>query len=350
MPLVSVIVRSMARPTLSEALASIALQDYPQIEVLVIAANGAAHPAPPPFAGSHPLRFIAGEHVRPRPVAANAGLDAARGEWITFLDDDDLFLAGHISGLVGAASAAGNKRLVHSLARARFAGGGPRLFGHPFSLIELYERNYIHLSTALVPRELLTRGCRFDETLEIHEDWDFFLQCAQHGPFHFSPLQSVEWRADLGASGAGAGANQDDARFADFRDRVYAKWSAQRDALIDRVETGLREAAAKAARGEHAAAETQTRALLRVSPNDPWALNLIAMIERATGRLAAAEKTQTLAVAVRPEDASLIFNLGVISRARGDSARARTCVERALVLAPGYGPAQKLLAELDAGR
>mgnify|MGYP000541208000 CR=1 FL=1 len=34
-------------------------------------------------------------------------------------------------------------------------------------------------------------------------------------------------------SGAGGGGNQDDARFARFRDRVYAKWATARDALVE---------------------------------------------------------------------------------------------------------------------
>ncbi len=349
-PQVSIIVRSTSRPTLPDALASIAIQDYPHIEVIVIGASGPLHPAPPDSAGPHPLRFVSGERSLSRPAAANAGLDAARGEWITFLDDDDVFLPGHIAGLVAAQRGADVARVVHSLARVRFADGGAQLFGHPFSSLELYERSYIHLSTALVSRALVALGCRFDETLDMHEDWDFFLQCAQHGGFHFVPRQTFEWHADLGTSGAGGGGNQDDARFALYRDRVYAKWRVQREALIDRVAPILHEAAAHANRGDLGSAQSRARDVLAVSPNDPWALNLIAMIQRSTGRLAEADATQTLAVAVRPDDASLVYNLGLISRARGNVDRARNCAQRALQLAPNHAAASKLLAELDSSR
>ncbi|MGH8714411.1 MAG: glycosyltransferase [Casimicrobiaceae bacterium] len=349
-PQVSIIVRSIARPTLNDALASIAIQDYPNIEVVTIGASGPSHPTPPDFAGPHPLRFVPGGLSLSRPAAANAGLDAARGEWITFLDDDDVFLAGHIGGMVAAQRDARDARVVHSLARVRFADGGTELFGHPFSPLQLYERSYIHLSSALVSRGLLALGCRFDETLDMHEDWDFFLQCAQHGGFHFVPLQTFEWRADLGTSGAGAGANQDDARFAMYRDRVYAKWRGQREALIDRVAPILHEAAARAGRGDFAGAQSRASDALAVSANDPWALNLIALIQRSTGRLAEADATQTLAVAVRPDDAALVYNLGLISRARGNLDRARSCAQRALHIAPGHAAASRLLSELDGFR
>lgn len=349
-PLVSIIVRSMARATLPEALASIATQDQSNLEVVLVAANGPGHPAPADFAGPHPIRFVASAHPLARAAAANAGLDASRGDWISFLDDDDVFLPGHISGLVAATGHGSKPQIVHSLARARFADGYQQPFGHPFSMVELYERNFIHLATALVSRALLAQGCRFDESLAVHEDWDFFLQCAQHGTFHFVPLQTFEWRADLGTSGAGAGANQDDARFAVYRDRVYQKWGAQRDALVDRVEPMLRDAAAKAASGDLEAAQARARAVLELSTNDPWALNLIAMIQRSAGRLEDADRTQSLAVAVRPEEASFVYNLGLISRARGDIDRARNCAQRALSIAPEYAPARKLLTELAVTR
>jgi hypothetical protein len=314
-PLVSVIIRSMARPSLENALASIAAQDHSRIEALVVAACGPRHPAPPETAGPHRVRFIAGDASRSRPQAANAGIDAAQGDWITFLDDDDLLLPTHVSGLVEAQRNAGVCRVVCMLACARFANGGEQTIGQPFALIELYQRNFIHLSRALVSRELLAQGCRFDESLEMLQDWDFFIQCAQHTHFHFEPRRTFEWRAEAGGSGAGAGTNQDDARFAAFRDRIYAKWGAHHDALADRVATALARAADSVKAGDHAGAEAICREILAISQNDPFALNMRAMIERSVGRLDEARATQMLACAVRPNDAALLRNLALLSAA-----------------------------------
>ena len=133
-------------------------------------------------------------------------------------------------------------------------------------LQQLYERNFIHLATALFSRELLALGCRFDETFEIMQDWDFFLQCAQHTAFHFEPRQTFEWRADSGSSGAAGGANHDPARFAAFRDRIYAKWASRRDALIDRVHAALERVVARARNGELDAAEAGCREILTLQP------------------------------------------------------------------------------------
>ncbi len=345
-PTVSVIVRSMARPTLATALASIAAQDYPAIDVVVVAACGPAHPPLDVVAAGHPARLVASARPLSRPEAANRGLDAAGGDWITFLDDDDVFLPGHVSALVAAHGNAGHAKLVYTLAVARMADGSTRTWGQPFALAQLYERNFIHLSTALFSRDLVALGCRFDDLFEIMQDWDFFLQCAQYTRFHFEPRRTFEWRADIGTSGAGAGVNQDDARFAEYRDRIYAKWAAQHDVLADRVTAALGVATTRATSGDRAGAEAACREVLTYSQNDPFALNVLAMLQRGVGDLAAARQTQELAVAVRPNDPSLVYNLALLCRLQGELPAARAHCEAALRIDPTYAPAQRLLAEL----
>jgi hypothetical protein len=341
-----VIVRSMARPSLAAALASVAAQDYPAIEVVVVAASGAAHPPLPAQCGGFPLRLVPSRVRLPRPAAANAGLDAAGGDWLTFLDDDDVFLPGHLSALMAARASVPAAGVVHSYARGVFRDGHNERFGQPHALLQLFERNYIHLSTTVIASPLVRAGCRFDESLDILEDWDFFLQLAQRTPFHFVPLQSFEWHAEAGDSGAGGGGNQDDARFAQFRDRVYAKWAAAREALIDRVGPLLEEAGVLARSGQGAEAAAKCRAALTVSPNDPWALNLLAMIHRGAGELREARAAQELAAAIRPLDAGIVYNLALVCRAQGDAGHALRCCDRALVLAPEFVPAQRLRAAL----
>jgi hypothetical protein len=343
---VSVIVRSTARPTLADALASLGLQHGVAIEVLVVAACGGTHPPLPSSCGPHPLRLVTSDVPLGRAAAANAGLAGASGDAITFLDDDDAFKPGHVAGLLTFMRSTPGCRVVHSYADAIFSDGHRERFGHPFSLIQLYERNYIHLSTTLFSRDLVLAGCRFDEALEIHEDWDFLLQLAQHTPFEFAPAQTFQWHVELGTSGAGGGANQDAPRFAEFRDRIYAKWTHQREALFDRVTALLNEAAAHARNGQTATAEESIRAALALSPNDPYALNLSAMIQRQAGRLVEARSAQEMAVAVRPDDPSMLYNLALVAIAQRDAAFARGCCERALALEPGYPPAERLRRQL----
>lgn len=345
-PLVSVVVRSVARPSLAAALASIGEQEYPRIDVVVVAASGRFHPSVTQWAGPHPVRLVESEAPLSRPAAANRGLAATRGEWITFLDDDDRFLAGHIAGLVAARARAQGAKVVHTLASAVFRDGRVERFGQPFSLSQLYDRNFIQLSTALIARDLLSAGCHFDESLPIHEDWDFFLQLAQHTVFHFEPLQTFEWHAEAGTSGAAGGTNQDAAAFAAVRDRVYAKWGARHEALLDHTRRVLGAARESAALGDVEAAAARCRDGLRVSPNDPHLLGFLAMLALRGERPADALRLQGAAVSVCPQDANQHFNLAVVLLAQHAVDAARRALGNALRLDPSHVRARAKLAEL----
>jgi hypothetical protein len=47
--------------------------------------------------------------------------------------------------------------------------------------------NFIPIHAVLFNRNVLAKGCWFDETLSFCEDWDFWLQIQQHGIFSFIP-------------------------------------------------------------------------------------------------------------------------------------------------------------------
>jgi tetratricopeptide (TPR) repeat protein len=345
-PDVSVIVRSMARPTLDAALASLASQNGAALEVLVVAASGPTHPPLGQSCGPHALRLIASPDALQRSAAANAGLDAAHGEWITFLDDDDRFEPDHVGALLSAAKATRAANVITSYAKAVHRDGDVAMVGQPFSLAQLYERNFIHLSSALVSRSLITQGARFDESLDVLEDWDFMLQLAQRATFHFVPLASFQWNADAGESGAGRGANHDAAKFATFRDRVYAKWSAPHDALISRTQPLLERALDAARQRRFDEARALCHDVLAFSPSDPWALNLEAMVLGRQGRVDEARSVQSLAVAVRPQDASFVYNLAQLDRTAGDLEGARRNARKASELAPDFAPARALIDQL----
>lgn len=343
-PLVSVVIRSSARPSLAAALDCIAAQTHDSLDTVVVAASGASHPPLPRSAGRHPLRLIGSASALSRPAAANAGVDAARGDWITFLDDDDVIDATHVAGLVAAAQR-GSSAVVASLARVRLADGSVQSWGQPFALTEIYQRNFLHLSTVLFSRAMLAAGCRFDTAFDIMQDWDFFLQLAQHTRFVSTGLRSFEWHADAGASGTGGTANQDDVRFARYRDRMHAKWRDAHAALMARVEPAFIAARDAAAAADWVGAQRHCDDVLRIAQNEPRALDLLARAMQHTGRGDEAVAMQSLAAAVRPYEPAFVFNLALMVDERGERERARRLAQRALQLAPGYAPAARFLDE-----
>lgn len=345
-PSVSIVVRSIGRPTLARALASIAAQDHPAIEIVIVAASGSAHPALPGAIGSCRIVEVRPPDRLPRAEAADAGIHAATGDWITFLDDDDELLPGHISGLMAAAAADPAARAVTGRALATFRNGRTEIWGQRFALSELYARNFVHLSTLLFQRSLLAHGLAFDPKLHLHEDWDLALQIAQHTRFADYPQATFRWHADAGTSGGGGGGNVAGAEFARLRDYVYAKWAAASDAHFERCGALLNEAAAAAGAGRLDAAVAAARGVLAISQNDPHALNLLSMLALRQGDGAAALAHQALAVAVRPGDPDLLCNLALVLLGRGDEADARAALYDALAADPAHARAQALLREM----
>ncbi|MFA6310834.1 MAG: PIG-L family deacetylase [Sterolibacterium sp.] len=187
-PLVSVIVRSMDRATLGEALDSLALQTYDNLEVVVVNAKGGQHRDPGEHCGRFPLRIVnQGGTPLTRPQAGNAGLDAAQGQYLSLLDDDDTLDPDHLSHLVAALQSEAGAIVAYAGVRCidRSAGGRTvsRIFGEQVdSTAQLLAGNFIPIHAPLFPRHLLTHA-RFDETLETYEDWDFWLQLMQVARF-----------------------------------------------------------------------------------------------------------------------------------------------------------------------
>ncbi len=222
-PLVSILIRSVDRTYLAQALDSVALQTYPNIEVVVLAVRP-GHRTLDSRCGKFPMRLVPTDQPILRSAAANRAMDAAKGQFLIFLDDDDWMMPGHVARLAEVLTKFPQTLAVYTgigLVDAEGKSMG-QTFDLPFDPIRQMAGNITPIHAVLFRTEVLGRGCRFDETLDRLEDWDFWLQVAQLAPMVHLPGVSAVYRihessgvhTDSGPAGAASG-------------RIYAKWETQ---------------------------------------------------------------------------------------------------------------------------
>ena len=186
-PLASILIRTVGKQAwLREALASCANQTYPNLEVVVIEDGPATSQAViDEFAPRVTIRYHATGKRGGRARAGNLAMAQARGEWMNFLDDDDLLFADHVEVLVDGAHRAGVKGAygyawethtrVIDAGRAAYEETRrvPRL-RQPFNRLMLWHQNYLPIQSVLFHRSLWERHGGFAEDMDQLEDWNLW--------------------------------------------------------------------------------------------------------------------------------------------------------------------------------
>lgn len=230
---VSVIVRTKDRPQLlTEAILSVLAQSYRPIELVIINDGGSdVHDLLQELLASHhevSLIYLHNHISVGRSQAANMGLDAANGQFSLFLDDDDYLDADHIQGLISAHckhpyDAASKLGAFHCRARAVACKNSSEqiisIQGGTLGEYQLFYQNIMPILTVLFPTRIRDLGVRFDQSLDLFEDWDFWLQLQQHCHFIFVDQLSCAYRIHQASSGVREQKQRNQA----YSD-IYEKW------------------------------------------------------------------------------------------------------------------------------
>lgn len=201
-PLVSVIIRTYEGRLsfLKQAVTSVLNQTYTNIELIVVEDGSKSATE---YLG---LENIRSNNVKikylPQPKlgrcgVGNAGLANATGEFLIFLDDDDLFFAEHLEILV-------NQLLTHPEVAAAYSTAWEvktkiistqplsyeeishdTIYRQPFSRALMWHHNYIPIQSILFRRKLYDCYGGFDEELDCLEDWNLWTRYCMEDDFLF---------------------------------------------------------------------------------------------------------------------------------------------------------------------
>lgn len=238
-PRVSVVLRTKDRPRLlAEALASLRAQTTPDFETLVVNDGGAIDPAILEPAPGRRLRVVTPPAPGGRTSALNAGLAAATGRYLAYLDDDDLYRPDHLATLAGFLDGTDEYGAVFSSVQqvvqtlgvdGRYHGDEIWfVFGHAFDRNRILFKNDVPLIALMHRRELGERAGGFDEAFDLFEDWDFLIRLSRLTRLHHLPAVTATYRLRDDDSNATTGAPWLGERAQAARRRLFAKHAALR--------------------------------------------------------------------------------------------------------------------------
>ena len=183
-PAVSVVVPCYnGAPFLRETLESALAQTHPPLEVIVVDDGSTDDSAAIAEGFGPPVRVIR-QGNQGESVARNRGVEAATGEWVAFLDADDLWEPGKTS--VQLAAAGSGDVACHTLIERFWPDGSvvrqaPVPAGYGYTVAELanWRTNAIQGPSSLLVRR---EACpRFDAAVRYGEDTLFCLELSRRG-------------------------------------------------------------------------------------------------------------------------------------------------------------------------
>lgn len=216
-PLVSVIIRTCCNRVdyLKEALNSVLNQTYTNIEIIIIEDGTNYVGEYVTSLNNEKIKYTSIDKAG-RCVAGNVGLANASGEYLVFLDEDDLFFSDHIEVLVDEILNSNDILAVYSNAfevSTELISSNPLSYiEHEFNLIYkesfsrelMWHKNYITIQSILFSRSLYEKYGGFDLELDNLEDWNLWTRYSLDNDFKYIPkttsLYRVPYNNDISSS------------------------------------------------------------------------------------------------------------------------------------------------------
>jgi len=187
MSTVSIIIATYNRPRLLPRAVESARMAGENVEIVIV--DDASAPETAEVCKGFPdVRYLRVERNQRLGGARNLGILASRGEFITFLDDDDLRLPGSLNAQVSALKSAPDAALVYGQTFLGDQDCVPTGYVYPSPcpqgdvFWELLKRNFISCPSAVFRRSSLYKIGMPTTSLPGIEDWDLWIRLAELFP------------------------------------------------------------------------------------------------------------------------------------------------------------------------
>ena len=202
LPLVTVVTRTHGPSDahLVNAMASVLNQTYPNVEHVIVEdrtddARALVEAAADTF-GTDRIRYVRSLGTG-RSDCGNSGAEAARGEWLCWLDNDDLLFADHVEALMRAALASPDTVASYAMAWDALVDADdgsavaefrlPHAHTLPYDRERLLKENFIPIQAIVFRKRLFDEYGGFNPNFSQLEDWNLWARYSHAGDFVFTP-------------------------------------------------------------------------------------------------------------------------------------------------------------------
>jgi glycosyltransferase involved in cell wall biosynthesis len=207
-PRASIIVTTHNRPHLVSRAVESAQAAGQDVEVVVVD-DASTDDTAKVCGGISGINYVRVEHNQGVAGARNIGVVASRGEYLSFLDDDDLRLPDTLDAQIEALERQPQAGLVYGRAIWSDQDGTTGSRSYPADCLagevfwKLLGRNFIPCGSAVFRRACLARVGLLDKTIPGIDDWDLWVRIAEIYPVLSDETPAIIWRKSTPTSGQG---------------------------------------------------------------------------------------------------------------------------------------------------
>lgn len=156
------------------------------------------------------VKYLRVERNQGVAFARNVGIQASRGEYLSFLDDDDVRLEGSLDGQCDALDSTPEAGFVYGQAILGLQDGSATGEYYPAHCPQgdifwkLLAQNFVPCGTAVFRRSALERVGLLDPRISGIDDWDLWVRIAEAYPALAQERPVMIWRKSTPVSGQGS--------------------------------------------------------------------------------------------------------------------------------------------------